>query len=90
MEDKLDIKEVCLLGIYNKDGKNYPACRTVLDKEEILNLSILEIAALSITVFDFLSSSVEECKKDEFGKMFKECFDLMFQNRDQYLIKVPE
>ena len=80
------IKDILVLGLYKDGEKTLPLTRTCLLKEEVMNLNVLEIAGMAMAVFNtFYSSGSGD--KEKFAETFKECFDLMFKERDKYVAK---
>ena len=83
------IQPIALLGQYEDNNNLYPAAK-ILNEEQNVAFDPVFIAGCLVSLYEAFLSHVPESKQLDFEKNFKSTFVSMFENKEQYTIRIHD
>lgn len=85
----MNVTPIALLGQYEEDNRLLPAAQ-ILNKEQNVAFDAAFVAGSIVSLYEAFLSHVPESKQIEFEKQFKFYLINMFNDKEQYMIKLDE
>ena len=85
----MNVTPIALLGQYEKDSSIYPAAQ-ILNKDQDVAFDPAFVAGSIVSLYEAFLSHVPESEQIEFEKQFKFYLINMFNDKEQYMIKLDE